>query len=285
MSVSFCINPVNDCPVPVDDIFTIDEGDIIDSTFIFNDFDVEGNDLLINITAPPSIGGFSWNQDGSFTYSAPDDVPAPGPEIVTFEYLLSDNADGFATCDSTATVTIIVNYINDCPVVGDDSIIVDGSIPSSRVISVLDNDYDPDSEIDTTSVKIISGPEFGDAISNIDGTITYNYDESPIPFDTITYSVSDYEGCEKIGKVYIYIENLRTPQYQLPNYFTPNGDDFNDYFLIKYQNILMEDMNFEVKIYDRYQRLVHESFIQSSDKVWNGMNLDSSDIVLSLIHI
>ena len=279
VSVTFCINPVNDCPVPVDDIFTIDEGDIIDSTLIFNDFDVEGNDLLINITAPPSIGGFSWNQDGSFTYNAPDDVPAPGPEIVTFEYLLSDNADGFATCDSTATVTIIVNYVNDCPIVGDDSIIVDGSIPSSRVISVLDNDYDPDSQIDTTSVKIISGPVFGDAISNIDGTITYNYDESPIPFDTITYSVSDFEGCEKIGKVYIYIENLRTPQYQLPNYFTPNGDDFNDFFLIKHQNILVEDMNFEVKIYDRYQRLVHESFIQSSDKVWNGMNIDSSDIV------
>ena len=44
-----------------------------------------------------------------------------------------------------------------------------------------------DSQIDTTSIKIISGPKFGDAISNIDGTITYNYDESPIP-DTITYS-------------------------------------------------------------------------------------------------
>ena len=208
VSVKLCINPVNDCPVPVDDIFTINEGEIIDSTLIFNDFDVEGNDLLINITTPPSLGGFSWNQDGTFTYSAPDDIPAPGPEIVTFEYMLTDVVDGFALCDSTATVTIIVNYENDCPVVSDDSIIVDGSSANSRVISVLDNDYDPDSEIDTTSVKIISGPKFGDAISNIDGTITYNYDESPIPFDTITYSVSDYEGCEKLGKVYIYVENL-----------------------------------------------------------------------------
>ena len=279
VSVKLCINPVNDCPVPVDDIFTINEGEIIDSTLIFNDFDVEGNDLLINITTPPSLGGFSWNQDGTFTYSAPDDIPAPGPEIVTFEYMLTDVVDGFALCDSTATVTIIVNYENDCPVVSDDSIIVDGSSANSRVISVLDNDYDPDSEIDTTSVKIISGPKFGDAISNIDGTITYNYDESPIPFDTITYSVSDYEGCEKLGKIYIYVENLRVPKYKLPNYFTPNGDDFNDFFLIKYENILIEDMNFEVKIYDRYQRLIHESFIQSSDKVWNGMNIDSSGIV------
>ena len=279
VSVKLCINPVNDCPVPVDDVFTINEGEIIDSTLIFNDFDVEGNDLLINITTPPSVGGFSWNQDGTFTYSAPEDIPAPGPEIVTFEYMLTDVVDGFALCDSTATVSIIVNYENDCPVVGDDSIIVDGSSANSRVVSVLDNDYDPDSQIDTTSIKIISGPKFGDAISNIDGTITYNYDESPIPFDTITYSVSDYEGCEKLGKVYIYVENLRVPKYKLPNYFTPNGDDFNDFFLIKYENILIDDMNFEVKIYDRYQRLIHESFIQSSDKIWNGMNIDSSGIV------
>ena len=107
-----------------------------------------------------------------------------GPEIITFDYILSDVEDGFATCDSTATVTIIINYENDCPIVEDDSIIVDGSVPSTRIISVLDNDSDPDSEIDTTSVKIISGPTFGDAISNIDGTITYNFDESPIPFDT-----------------------------------------------------------------------------------------------------
>ena len=61
---------------------------------------------------------------------------------------------------------------------------VDGS--SKRVVS-LDNDYDPDSQIDTTSV-VISGPKFGDAISIHE---PYNYDESPIPFDTITYSVSD----------------------------------------------------------------------------------------------
>ena len=227
----------------------------------------------------PNIGGFSWNQDGSFTYSAPENVPAPGPEVVTFKYILSDTEDAFFTCtQDTATVTINISYENDCPVTLDDSIIVDGSVSSSRIINILDNDSDPDSDLDTTSVKIISGPTFGEAISNIDGTVTYNFEQAPIPFDTISYSVSDYEGCETSGKIYIYIENLRNPQYQLPNYFTPNGDDFNDFFLIKYQNIEIQDINFEVKIYDRYQRLVHESFVQSSDKIWNGMNIDSSDI-------
>ena len=279
VTVTLCINPVNDCPEPSDDVFTINEGDIIDSTLTINDFDVEGDELLINILSPPTIGGFTWNQDGSFVYTAPQDVQAPGPQIVTFNYILSDATDRFAFCDSIGTVTISINYENDCPVVQDDSIVVDGSVPSSRIINVLNNDYDIDSQIDTTSVTIISGPNFGNAISNINGTISYSFEESPIPYDTIVYSVRDFEGCERTGSIYIYIENLKTPRYQLPNYFTPNGDDFNDFFLIKYENILIKDMSFEVKIFDRYQRLVNESFIQSSDKIWDGMNIDGSDFV------
>ena len=277
--VKLCINPVNDCPVPADDVFNINESDVIDSTLIFNDFDVEGNELLVNVISNPSIGGFNWNQDGTFIYTAPDDIQAPGPEIITFEYSLSDIDDAFLNCNDTATVTIVINYENDCPITEDDSIIVDGTVASSRIINILDNDSDPDSDIDTTSVKIISGPTFGNAISNIDGTITYNFDESPIPFDTITYSVSDYEGCEVLGKVYIYVDNLRNPIYNLPNYFTPNGDDFNDFFLIKYENILREDLSFEVKIFDRYQRMVYEGVVESSDKIWNGMSSFTSEIV------
>jgi len=276
VKVTLCINPINDCPIPVDDIFNINEGDIIDTTLIFNDFDIEGNPLQINITTPPSIGGLSWDLDGSITYAAPENISSPGPEIITFDYILSD--DGFNKCDSTATVTIIINYENDCPIALDDSIIVDGSIAGSRIITVLDNDSDPDSEIDTTSINIISGPSFGEAITNLDGTITFNYDVSPASYDTITYSVSDYEGCAVIAKVYIYIENVLKPKYKLPNYFTPNGDDFNDFFVIKYENILEEYISFEVKIYDRYQRLVYSGYIKG-DKIWNGSNsVNSQDI-------
>ena len=279
VSVSFCIlADVNDCPVPADDIFIINEGDIIDTSMIFNDYDVEGNELIVSISNPPSIGGFTWSQDGKFRYSAPDDVPAPGPEIVTFDYILSDTEDGFVSCDSVGTVTIIINYENDCPITEDDSIIVDISQPGERIIDVLINDIDPDSEIDTTSVKIISGPTFGDAISNIDGTITYIYDNAPIYSDEIIYSISDYEGCESLGRINIYFENVRLPIYNLPNYFTPNGDDFNDYFLVKYQNILVEDLSFEVKIIDRYQRIVYLGVVKSSDRIWNGENSFTSEI-------
>ena len=33
--------------VPVDDVFTINEGEIIDSTLIFNDFDVESDPIVL----------------------------------------------------------------------------------------------------------------------------------------------------------------------------------------------------------------------------------------------
>ena len=56
VSVSFCIlADVNDCPVPADDIFIINEGDIIDTSMIFNDYDVEGNELIVSISNPPRI--------------------------------------------------------------------------------------------------------------------------------------------------------------------------------------------------------------------------------------
>ena len=278
-TVYFCIEPINDCPIPVDDIFNINEGDIIDSTLIFNDFDIEDDILQIHITNRPSVGGFSWNNDGTFVYTAPDNVNKPGPEIITFNYILSD--ESFVLCDSMATVTIIINYENDCPIVLDDSIKIDGSKQSSRIIQVLANDYDPDPDdkIDTTSITIITEPSFGEAIVNINGTITYNHDVSPVLSDYFIYSVKDYEGCEVQGVVNIYFRNVKDPIYKLPNYFTPNGDPINEYFVVRYEYILKEDMSFQVKIYDRYQRIVYEGKINGTDKLWNGINSFTSQIV------
>ena len=45
------------------------------------------------------------------------------------------------------------------------------------------------------------------------------------------------------------------------------------------ENILREDLSFEVKIFDRYQRMVYEGVVESSDKIWNGMSSFTSEIV------
>jgi gliding motility-associated-like protein len=134
------------------------------------------------------------------------------------------------------------------------------------------NDYDIDSPLDSTSIEIINPPHWGDYIVNGDGTISYIYTGSPTKKDSLTYWVRDSEGCySNEATLLIYIENIQFPEYQLPDYFTPNADRFNDYFVIKLKNITLENVKFEVLILDRYQRKVFESTI-TGDEIWDGMN-------------
>ncbi len=283
VTVNLCINPVNDCPVPVADIYNINEGETIDSSLVANDSDIEitngitNNDLVVSVLDEPKnvdgdiVGNLYWSPDGKFVYNPPRHIEAPGPEVVTFDYALSD--DGFVLCDSTTTVTITIAHINDCPVAVNDSIEFDASSPITITKDLIANDFDIDSDIDSTSIEIIRNPDFGEVIVNNDGTITYNFDNSPTNFDTLIYTVRDIEGCaSNQGYMFIHAKNLNPTIYELPNYFTPNDDLFNDYFVAKYQNIKEEYIGFKVKIYDRYERIVYTNDDISTDKIWDGKN-------------
>ena len=283
VTVNLCINPVNDCPVPVADIYNINEGQTIDSSLVANDSDIEitngitNNDLVVSVLDEPKnvdgdiVGNLYWSPDGKFVYNPPRHIEAPGPEVVTFDYALSD--DGFVLCDSTTTVTITIAHINDCPVAVNDSIEFDASSPITITKDLIANDFDIDSDIDSTSIEIIRNPDFGEVIVNNDGTITYNFDNSPTNFDTLIYTVRDIEGCaSNQGYMFIHAKNLNPTIYELPNYFTPNDDLFNDYFVAKYQNIKEEYIGFKVKIYDRYERIVYTNDDVSTDKIWDGKN-------------
>jgi len=283
VTVNLCINPVNDCPVPVADIYNINEGQTIDSSLVANDSDIEitngitNNDLVVSVLDEPKnvdgdiVGNLYWSPDGKFVYNPPRHIEAPGPEVVTFDYALSD--DGFVLCDSTTTVTITIAHINDCPVAVNDSIEFDASSPITIIKDLIANDFDIDSDIDSTSIEIIRNPDFGEVIVNNDGTITYNFDNSPTNFDTLIYTVRDIEGCaSNQGYMFIHAKNLNPTIYELPNYFTPNDDLFNDYFVAKYQNIKEEYIGFKVKIYDRYERIVYTNDDVSTDKIWDGKN-------------
>ena len=283
VTVNLCINPVNDCPVPVADIYNINEGQTIDSSLVVNDSDIEiangitNNDLVVSVLDEPKnvdgdiVGNLYWSPDGKFVYNPPRHIEAPGPEVVTFDYALSD--DGFVLCDSTTTVTITIAHINDCPVAVNDSIEFDASSPITITKDLIANDFDIDSDIDSTSIEIIRNPDFGEVIVNNDGTITYNFDNSPTNFDTLIYTVRDIEGCaSNQGYMFIHAKNLNPTIYELPNYFTPNDDLFNDYFVAKYQNIKEEYIGFKVKIYDRYERIIYTNDDVSTDKIWDGKN-------------
>ena len=269
--VTLCIDQVNDCPVAVDDIFFINEGFVLDSTVARNDTDgdINTDDNNYAVITPPAIGNLELRSDGSFTYTPPNQIVAPGPEMVTFQYEITD-PDPSTSCSTTATVTIRVNSINDCPVAVDDTIFVDALSNDLIIKDLIANDYDKDNPLDSSSIFILDPPLYGDLTVNNDGTITYDYIGSPSKRDSITYAVQDSVGCiSNYAKILINIENIQFPEYELPSYFTPNSDRFNDFFTVKCKNITIENVKFEVKIVDRYQRIVYES-ISNTDIIWDG---------------
>ena len=271
--VTLCIDQVNDCPVAVDDIFFINEGFVLDSTVARNDTDgdINTDDNNYAVITPPAIGNLELRSDGSFTYTPPNQIVAPGPEMVTFQYEITD-PDPSTSCSTTATVTIRVNSINDCPVAVDDTIFVDALSNDLIIKDLIANDYDKDNPLDSSSIFILDPPLYGDLTVNNDGTITYDYIGSPSKRDSITYAVQDSVGCiSNYAKILINIENIQFPEYELPSYFTPNSDRFNDFFTVKCKNITIENVKFEVKIVDRYQRIVYES-ISNTDIIWDGFD-------------
>ena len=270
---TICIDQVNDCPVAFDDSFIINEGFTLDSTVANNDIDedINTNDNIYTVISPPAAGNVQMRSDGSFSYIPPLQISPPGPQIVTFEYEITD-PDPTTSCSSKAKVTIRINSINDCPIANDDTINVDATDPAIIVKDIIANDTDIDNPLDSSSIFILVKPKYGDLVVNDDGTISYDYIGSPSKTDSIVYAVQDSIGCiSNYAKVIINISKIQFPEYELSSYFTPNGDRFNDFFTIKYKNISSDNVKFEVRILDRYQRVVHDSEVLN-DIIWDGID-------------
>ena len=73
------------------------------------DADLITADNNYSISIAPSVGTLELRSDGSFTYIPPTQIAPPGPEIVTFEYEITD-PDPSTNCSDKATVTIRINF-------------------------------------------------------------------------------------------------------------------------------------------------------------------------------
>ncbi len=55
----------------------------------------------------------------------------------------------------------------------------------------------------------------------------------------------------------------------VPNAFTPNGDEINDRFTIKHSDVC-NVQEFELKIFDRWGRMVYETKTTDPTQAWDG---------------
>lgn len=101
------------------------------------------------------------------------------------------------------------------------------------------------------------------------------------PPNTQTFTISQNWYCAKnysiTDTITIDVTNNCDPFQNIPNIFTPNGDDINDEWFIQWKNE-SEIQNFHIEIFDRWGLKVFES--DNKNFKWNGKNCAQQKIKL-----
>ena len=101
-TISLIISPVNDAPVVIDDEITVKENTETVIPVLFNDFDIDGDELQLLSVESPINGKVTINVGKSISYT-----PNPGVvnDLEIFDYTVSDSFG------DTATGTVIVEIL------------------------------------------------------------------------------------------------------------------------------------------------------------------------------
>ncbi|RZL00316.1 MAG: tandem-95 repeat protein, partial [Rubrivivax sp.] len=180
-TVTLTVNAVNDAPVAVDDGASVNEDGVLNGgTLLANDTDTEGNSLTAVLVSGTSHGTLALNANGTFTYTPATSFN--GTDSFTYKAW-----DGTAY-SGVATVTLTVNAVNDAPVAVDDgaSVNEDGVLNGGTLLA-----NDTDTEGDSLSAVLVSGPAHGALTLNANGTFTYTPVAHFNGTDSFTYQAWD----------------------------------------------------------------------------------------------
>ncbi len=179
-------SPDNDPPVANADTNSTQIDTPVDGTVLPNDFDPDGDPIVVTGNTDPANGAVTVNPDGTYTYT-----PDPGfTGEDTFEYTICDNQTP-ALCD-TATVTIqVLDSPDNITTAVDDAYY---GFPDTDITgNVLDNDTDPEGNDQTVDVAVSpsNGPSNGTVVLNADGTFTYTPGAGFEGTDSFVYEIFD----------------------------------------------------------------------------------------------
>jgi hypothetical protein len=183
--VTIGVGGINDLPVANDDSFAASAETRVMIPVLQNDSDVDGNldPGAVTIETNPGHGTVVVNVDGTLAY-----LPETG-------YLGTDSLT-YRVCDTgmpvycdSALVTIAVSTTNLPPVPVVDKLSTKGGVVN--IVAILENDTDPNNNLNPASVTIVGDPANGVATANPDGTISYRADTNYVGPDLVTDRVCD----------------------------------------------------------------------------------------------
>ena len=124
--------------------------------------------------------------------------------------------------------------------------------------------HDPVQFNDMTTGNVIAWEwEFGDGKSSSEQNPKHSY-SSPGLYE-VKLKVFDTYGCSSLST--IEVEVTSSYRILIPNAFTPNGDNLNDYFLPKFRGI----SEFEMHIFNTWGDLLYSAY-SMEDPGWDGYN-------------
>lgn len=183
---------VNVAPVATNDSYSVIKGTtlaVAAGGVLANDRDPNRDPLTAVLVHAPVNGSVKLNEDGSFNY-----VPKAG--FAGADHFIYRVHDG-VLYSKDATVTITVGE-NKPPVARNDSVLAayrDKTDYQARVISVLDNDFDPDGSLNSASIEIVMKPNRGGAVVvNANGTLSYTPKPNFRGTEIFQYQVKDSQG-------------------------------------------------------------------------------------------
>jgi gliding motility-associated-like protein len=171
--------------IAIRDDVTIGEDEDVIIPVLKNDFDPEGliDTTSLAIVDNPEHGTVNILTNGTINYT-PENGTAG---LDSFIYRLCDSGSP-VTCD-TAIVYVNVVPKNLAVVANLDRVITPEN--ETVVISILNNDYDPDGVIDTLSLVITKQPSNGNVTILTDGTLSYLPDNGFAGVDSLIYRICD----------------------------------------------------------------------------------------------
>ncbi len=188
-TVTIDVRDGNVPPVSNPEFFAVNE----DSTLsvpapgiLANDTDVENNPLTAVLVSFPAHGMLTLGSNGAFTYTPA--LNYAGPDA--FSYRANDGMDS----GTIATVTILVNQVNDPPFTEADSFNAMLNQPLDvPAPGILANDHDVEVE-DTAPMhtQLVSDVSHGTLTLNSDGSFSYVPNADFLGTDSFTYKAVDH---------------------------------------------------------------------------------------------
>lgn len=167
----------------------------------------------------------------------------------------------------TATSSANIGFANLSNVSAlNDTTITNPAIPVS--VNAVANDTG-----NVATVTVLSGPFNGTGSFNANGIYTYTSNQNFVGIDSVIYRICDpvcVNDC-RTAVIYIVVDD-RLP-VDVPTGFSPNGDGFNDFFVI---SNLEQYPNNELFIYNRWGGLIFTAAPYNND--WDGTSMASATI-------